>query len=159
MFWPPYFGKVLCPSITLRWEEPSIANDYIALLVRLKEEIAKEWQQMKKKNVLFHQENAPCHKWIATMAKLHELHFALLSYPPFSPDLAPINYWLFADLERILHGKRFGSNEEVISETEVYFETKEKSFNKKRHQIVREMLESVYDPRRRLCWWIKSNFS
>ena len=56
-----------------------------------------------------------------------------------------------------LQSKRFGSNEEVILEIEVYFEAKDKSFYKK--GIVREVLESVYPPIRRLCWWIKSNFA
>ena len=31
----------------------------------------------------------------------------------------------------MLQGKRFGSNEEVIAETEAYFESKYESFNKK----------------------------
>ena len=68
---------------------------YIALLVCLKEEIAKKQPQMKKK-VLFHQDNALCHKSIITMAKLHELHFELFLHPPHSPDLAFSDYWLFA---------------------------------------------------------------
>ena len=68
---------------------------------------------------------------ITTMAKLHELHFELLLHPPSSQDLAPSDYWLFADLKRILQGKRFGSNEEMVSETETYFEAKDKSFTKK----------------------------
>ena len=104
---------------------------YIALLVCLKKEIAKKWPQRKKKNVLFQQDNALCHKSIATMAKLHALHFKLLPHPPFSPDLAPSDYWLFSDLKRMFQGKRFGSNEEVISETEFYFEAKDKFFYKK----------------------------
>ena len=54
---------------------------YISLLVRLKKEIAQKRTQMEKKKVLCHQVNAPCHKAIATMAKLH--------------DLAPSDYWLF----------------------------------------------------------------
>ena len=83
---------------------------HVALLVCLKEEIAKKWLQIKKKKVLFHQDKA-------LMAKLHELHFELLLHPPYSPDLAPSDYWLFADLKRMLQGKRFGSNEEVIFET------------------------------------------
>ena len=116
---------------------------YIALLIPLKEEIAKKWPQMKKKKVLFHQDNALCYKSITTMAKLYELHFELLPHPPYIPDLAPSDYWLFADLKRILQGKRFGSNEEWISETEVYFEAKDKSFYKKRHQIVRSLGISV----------------
>ena len=97
----------------------------MALLVLLKKDIAKKWPQMKKKKVLFHQDNAPCHKLIATMAKLHKL----LPHPPYSPDLAPSDYWLFVDLKRILQGKRFVSNEEVISETEAYFEAKDKFEN------------------------------
>ena len=64
-------------------------------------------------------------------AKLHELHFELLLHPPYSPDLAVSNYWLFAEFKRILQAKRFGSNEEVILETEMYFEAKDKLFYKK----------------------------
>ena len=46
--------------------------------------------------VLFHQDNAPCHKLIAMVAKIHELHFELhfelLLHPPYSPDLTPSHY-------------------------------------------------------------------
>ena len=44
---------------------------------------------MKKKKVLFHQDNALCHKSIAMIAKLHELHFELLPHPPYSQDMPP----------------------------------------------------------------------
>ena len=81
--------------------------------------------------VLFHQDNALYQKLITEMAKLHELHFELLPHPTYSPDLASSDYWLFADIKRMLQGKRFSSSEEVISETKVYFEAKDKSFNKK----------------------------
>ena len=111
-------------------------------MARFKEDIAKKQLQINKKKVLFHQDNALCHKSIATMAKLHELHFELLPHPPYSPDLAPSDYWLFADLKRMPQGKRFDSNEEVISETEAYFV--ERFVPRKRHRIVREALESVY---------------
>ena len=84
-----------------------------------------------KKKVLFHQDNAPCHKLITMMAKLHELYFELLLHPPYSLDLTPSDYWLFVDLKRLLQEQRFGSNEEVISETETYFKAKDKSFYKK----------------------------
>ena len=97
---------------------------YMALLVFLKEEIGKKWSQTKKKNILFNQDNVPCHKSITKMAKLHELHFKLLLHPPYCPNLAPSNYWLFADPKGMLQGKRFDSNEEVILETEAYFKPK-----------------------------------
>ena len=50
-------------------------------MVHLKEEITKKRPQMKKKKVLVHQDNAPCHKLSAMMAKLHELQFELLLDP------------------------------------------------------------------------------
>ncbi|KAM8718912.1 hypothetical protein ACLKA7_011591 [Drosophila subpalustris] len=66
----------------------TISSDYyMALLERLKYEIAKKRPHMAKKKVLFHQDNAPCHKSMKTMAKLNELGFELLPHPPYSPDL------------------------------------------------------------------------
>ena len=44
---------------------------YIVQLMRLKNEIVEKQLQMKKKKVLFHQDNAPCHKSLATMAKFN----------------------------------------------------------------------------------------
>ena len=96
---------------------------------------------MKKKKVLFHQD----------MAKLRELHFELLPHLPYSPGLAPSDYWLLAGLKRMLQEKRFGSNEEIISETVAYFEAEYKLFYKKRYLMVREALELVYHYRRSLC--------
>ena len=85
---------------------------------------------MKNKKIIFHQDNASCHKSMKTMAKLSELGYELLPHPPYSPDLALSHYWIFADLKKMLQGKRFGSNEEVIAETEAYFKAKDKSFHK-----------------------------
>ena len=85
---------------------------------------------MKTKKLILHQDNAPCHKSMKTMEKLSELKYKLLLHLPYTPDLAPSDYWLFADLKKMLQGKRFGSNEEVIAETEAYFEAKDKSFYK-----------------------------
>ncbi|XP_070851493.1 histone-lysine N-methyltransferase SETMAR-like [Drosophila suzukii] len=79
---------------------------------------------MAKKKPLFHQDNAPCHKSMATMVKLSELRFELLPHPPYSPDMAPSDYGLFSDLKKHLQGKRYRSNEEVIVDTETYFEGK-----------------------------------
>ena len=45
---------------------------YIRQFMRLKNEIGEKRLQMKKKKVLFHQDNASCYKSLATMAKLNE---------------------------------------------------------------------------------------
>ncbi|XP_071745443.1 uncharacterized protein [Lepeophtheirus salmonis] len=77
-----------------------------------------------------------------------------------SQNLGPRDYWLFAELKKILRGKRFGSDEEVIFETEAYFEGKhgkiirrnvhDFEFNYKFRKITtsfpqREMSECVVD--------------
>ena len=103
----------------------------MALLVRLGAEIKKKRPHMQKNKVCFHQDNAPCHNSMKTMVKLYELSFELLPCPPHSPDVAPRDYWLFANLKKMLQGKIIGSNEEVIAETEAYFESKNESFYKK----------------------------
>ena len=73
---------------------------YMALLDRLSAEIKKKRPDMQKKKVLFHQDNAPCHKSMKTMVKLNELSFELLPHPPYFLNLAPSDYWLFADLKK-----------------------------------------------------------
>ena len=93
------------------------------------------------------------------MAKLCELHFELLPHPPYSPNLTPSNYWLFAKLKRIFQGKRFDTQWRRDLGNWGIFRGQKQIVQQKRHRIVREALESVYHPRRRLCWWIKLNFA
>ena len=65
---------------------------YLVSLDRLSAEIKRKGHQMRKKESLFHQDNAPCHNSMETMVKLDELSFELLPHPPFPPDLAPSDY-------------------------------------------------------------------
>ena len=104
---------------------------YIALLDRLEDAIKKKRPYMAKEKPLFQQDNAPVHKSIKTMVKLNDLRFELLPHPPYSPDLAPSDFYLFADLKKMLQGKRFSSDDEVIAATDAYLEAKDKSFYKK----------------------------
>jgi hypothetical protein len=61
------------------------------------------------------------------VSQINQLGHELLLHPPYSPDLPHSDFFLFADLKRMLAGKKFSSNEEVIAETETYFEAREKS--------------------------------
>jgi len=47
-------------------------------------------------------------------------------------DLAPSDYWLFADLKKMLQGKRFDSNDEVIAATESILKLK---INRSTHMV------------------------
>src|ERR1700712_1634247 len=78
--------------------------------------------------LLFHHDNAPAHSSAVATAKLVNLGYELLPHPPYSPDLAPCDFFLFPNMKKWLGGKRFASNEEVITETEAYFTEFEKSY-------------------------------
>ena len=103
---------------------------YKALLVHLKKEIKKKWPKIKKKKWSFTKTMHCVTSW-SQWWQTTWIAFRIASTPTYSLDLVPSDYWLFAHLKRVLPGKRFGSNEEVISETESYFEAKNKSFYKK----------------------------
>ena len=75
----------------------------------------------------FH-DNAPAHTSAVVVAKLMELGFQLVSHPPYSPDLAPSDYYLFPNMKKWLAGKRFYGNEDVIAETNGYFSDLDKSY-------------------------------
>lgn len=94
---------------------------YCNLLDQLDAKIREKRPGLQKKKVIFHQDNAPAHKSKKTIAKISELKYELLEHPPYSPDLAPSDFWLFSHLKKFMRGKRFSSNEEVIAATEGYF--------------------------------------
>lgn len=73
-------------------------------------------------------DNAPAHSSRVVVAKLHELRYEVLPQPPYSPDLAPCDFFLFPNLKKWLAGKKFSSNEDVIAETEAYFGEFDKSY-------------------------------
>ena len=68
---------------------------YASLLHRLSEEIKKKRPHLKKKKILFHQDNALMHTCAVSMVKIIELKFKLLQHPPYSPDLAPSDFFYF----------------------------------------------------------------
>ncbi|KAG5339007.1 SETMR methyltransferase, partial [Acromyrmex charruanus] len=65
--------------------------------------------------------------WIhyAPMAKFNEFRYELLPHPAYSPDL---DYFLFPNLKKWFGEKRFITREQLIAETEAYFERLDKSY-------------------------------
>jgi len=103
---------------------------YTDLLGRFDAELMRKRPHLMKKKVLFHlttHQLTPHSSAFAT-ATLVELRYELLPHPPYSPDLAPCDFFLFPNMKKWLGGKRFTSNEEVIDQTEAYFEEFNKSY-------------------------------
>jgi len=55
------------------------------------------------------------------MGKLRDLHCELLEHPPYSPHLAPFDFYLFPKFKLCLAGQRFSSNQEAIAAVEGHF--------------------------------------
>jgi hypothetical protein len=55
------------------------------------------------------------------MGKLRDLHYELLEHPPYFPDLAPSDFYLFPKLKLFLAGQRFSSNQEASAAVKEYF--------------------------------------
>jgi len=90
---------------------PITGQYYADLLDRFDAELKKKRPYLAKKK-LFHHNNAPTHSSAIAMAKLVELRYELLSHPPYSPDLAPCDFYLFPNkkmAESALHQMRKSS--------------------------------------------------
>lgn len=56
---------------------------------------------------LLHHDNASPHKSAAVLNYLQENKIQLVPHPPYSPDLAPLDFWLFPQLKEKLSGTKF----------------------------------------------------
>jgi len=72
-------------------------------------------------------DKAPAHRAPATQKKLAYLGFQCLGHPPYSPDLAPLDYHLFPGLKKKLKGRHF-SSAEVIAAAEIWLDGQPSEF-------------------------------
>ena len=73
-------------------------------------------------------DNAPIHSAHACQAAIQEVGFTQLAHPPYSPDLAPSDYYLFRHLKQHLRGRRFQCKEDLQTVTEEFLATKPAQF-------------------------------
>ncbi|XP_073527124.1 histone-lysine N-methyltransferase SETMAR-like [Phyllobates terribilis] len=101
----------------------TITGSYYAEQIRRLREAIKEKRRGKlRAGVLFHRDNAPAHKAAVAMATIQEAGFELVEHSPYSPDLAPSDFFLFPRLKEHLWGKRFDDNSDVITAVGDFFE-------------------------------------
>ena len=71
-----------------------------------------EWDT-RHERLIFQHDNAPAHTSKVVKDTISALRWDVLSHPPYSPDLAPSDYHLFASMGHALAEQRFCSYEEV----------------------------------------------
>lgn len=84
---------------------------YEGVLQKLRVELAKKRPGKLHRRVLFHHDNAPAHTSRLCQNALREFRWEILSHPPYSPDLAPSDFFLFPKLKEAIKGVRHASKE------------------------------------------------
>jgi len=67
--------------------------------------------------VLFLHDNAKPHTVAASSAAIESIEFQVVPHPPYSPYMAPCDFWLFAALKKHLKGIYLIFDEEVQAAT------------------------------------------
>ena len=64
-----------------------------------------------------HQDNAPAHSSQLVQTFLAKHGIPVVRQAPYSPDMAPCDFWLFSKLKMPLKGTRFESREDIMTNT------------------------------------------
>ena len=112
---------------------------YADLLVRLRESIKEKRRGKIRRGVLLQQDNAPVHSSKVATQSVRDCGFELLPHPPYSPDLATSDFFLFSKLKKELRGQRYDDDDELMLAVEGFCKGHDSAF-------YREGLEAL--PRR-----------
>nr|AAP51086.1 transposase [Forficula auricularia] len=119
---------------------------YIEQLTKLNNAVEEKRAELtNRKGVVFHHDNARPHTSLVTRQKLLELGWDVLPHPPYSPDLAPSDYFLFRSLQNSLNGKNFNNDDDVKSYLIQFFANKSQKFYERGIMMLPERWQKVID--------------
>ncbi|UYV76633.1 hypothetical protein LAZ67_14001537 [Cordylochernes scorpioides] len=87
---------------------------YLQVMRNLREAIRQKRPDLwKNKNWFLHHDNAPAHTSLLVRDFLAQKHTLMMPQPPYSPDLAPCDFFLFPKLKRPMKGRRYATLDEI----------------------------------------------
>jgi len=91
----------------------------LKVLKRLRDSVRKRRPEVwRSGNWFLHHDNAPAHTALSVQQFLaKENNMAVIPHPPYSPDLAPCDFFLFPHMKGQMKGKRFADISEVKKKT------------------------------------------
>jgi len=100
------------------------ANFSCDVLRRLRENVQhKRPQKWQHQNLIMHHDNAPAHRSFKVSQFLAKNNMTEIPHPPYSPNLAPCDFFLFPKLKLRMKGRRFDTTEEIQEESQRVLET------------------------------------
>lgn len=118
-------------------------NYYAQQMHRLRDAIKEKRRGLLGREVILLHDNAPPHKSLVAQAAVRDCGFAQLHHPPYSPDLAPSDYFLFPNTKRYLKGKRFESAEDIMSNIWEVWEGKDEQWFRGGIEALKHRYENV----------------
>jgi len=73
-------------------------------------------------------DNAPAHTAGVVTSVAAEYGYELLPHPPYSPDLAPSDFYLFPLLKEHLRGRQYASDNDITQSVEDFLEVQDELF-------------------------------
>jgi len=89
-----------------------------------------------------------------TQEAMRSLKFTVVPHPPYSPDLAPSDFWLFPKLKETLKGQYFSSVDEVEAAVRKWIRSQPENFFVDGMNKWIERLKKMCSPKWWLCWKI-----
>ncbi|UYV61773.1 hypothetical protein LAZ67_1006451 [Cordylochernes scorpioides] len=87
---------------------------YLQVMRNLREVIRQKRPDLwKNKNWLLHHDNAPAHTSLLVRDFLAKNNTLMMPQPPYSPNLAPCDFFLFPKLKRPMKGRRYATLDEI----------------------------------------------
>ncbi|KAG6794851.1 transposase [Apis mellifera caucasica] len=103
----------------------------------------KRLELINRKGVVFHHDNARPHTSLVTRQKLLEFGWDVLPHPPYSPDLAPSDYFLFRSLQNSLNGKNFNNDDDIKLYLIHFFANKNQKFYERRIMMLPKRWQKI----------------
>lgn len=97
----------------------------------------------KRRKVQFLQDNCPSHKAKISLERIAQLGWTLLKHPPYSPDLAPSDYYLFRNLKNDILKNKFTHAEDVETQISDYFASKSSAWYFRGFDMFKTQLTNV----------------
>jgi len=88
---------------------------YVKVLQRLHDAVRRKRHNKWQGEWFLHHDNASSHTSLVVQQFLAEKSIPVITQPPYSPDLAPSDFWLFHTLKMVLKGTRFATMEDIKS--------------------------------------------
>ena len=112
----------------LEREHTVTGNYYAQELKQLRQEIKEKRRGKLAAGVLLLQDNALSHTSQVATVTARECGFEPLPHPPYSPDLAPSDYFLFPKLKSFLRGKVFETDNDVMCAVDEFLRGQDSKF-------------------------------